>query len=102
MKNLIALTALGAIMVSTGTASAKTETWDKTFAKSDKVIHEKVFYSNRYGITVAADMYLPGDIDKSLKYAGLAVGTPYGGVKEQGAGIYAQTMAERGFVAPCL
>jgi len=73
--------------------------WDKTFAKSDKVIHEKVSYPNRYGITVAADLYMPKDMDKSKKYPGIIVGTPYGGVKEQGAGIYAQTMAERGFVA---
>ncbi|WP_320172392.1 alpha/beta hydrolase [Maridesulfovibrio sp.] len=72
--------------------------WDKTFPLSDKVIHEKVSYPNRYGITVAADMYKPKDFDKSKKYAALVIGTPYGGVKEQGAGIYAQTMAERGFV----
>lgn len=79
--------------------SADADAWDKTFAKSDKVIHEKVFYPNRYGITIAADMYLPKDLDASQKYAAILVGTPYGGVKEQGAGIYAQTMAERGFVA---
>lgn len=73
-------------------------TWDKTFPLSDKVIHEKITYPNRYGITVSADMYKPKDFDKSKKYAALVIGTPYGGVKEQGAGIYAQTMAERGFV----
>jgi fermentation-respiration switch protein FrsA (DUF1100 family) len=76
-----------------------TRTWDKTFAKSDRVIHEKVTYTNRYGITVAADLYLPKTMDTSKTYPALLVGTPYGGVKEQGAGIYAQTMAERGFVA---
>jgi hypothetical protein len=74
-------------------------TWDKTFKLSDKVVHEKVSYPNRYGITLSADMYVPKDMDKSKKYPALVVGTPYGGVKEQGAGIYAQTMAERGFVA---
>ena len=79
--------------------AADTPEWDKTFAKSDQVIHDKVSYSNRYGITVAADIYLPKTIDKSKKHAAILVGTPYGGVKEQGAGIYAQTMAERGFVA---
>ena len=79
--------------------AADTQVWDKTFPKSDKVIHEKVFYPNRYGITIAADLYLPKNIDKSKKYAAILVGTPYGGVKEQGAGIYAQIMAERGFVA---
>ncbi|HOP46551.1 MAG TPA: alpha/beta hydrolase [Desulfobacteraceae bacterium] len=79
--------------------AADNPAWDKTFPPSDRVIHEKVSYPNRYGITIAADMYLPKCIDKSKKYAAIIVGTPYGGVKEQGAGIYAQTMAERGFVA---
>ena len=74
-------------------------TWDKTFPLSEKVIHEKVSYPNRYGITIAADMYKPADFDGSGSYAALIVGTPYGGVKEQGAGIYAQAMAERGFIA---
>ncbi len=78
--------------------AADDQAWDKTFAKSDKVIHEKVSYPNRYGLKIAADMYLPKEIDKSKKYAAILVGTPYGGVKEQGAGIYAQTLAERGFV----
>ncbi|MEV5027475.1 alpha/beta hydrolase [Paenibacillus sp. LPE1-1-1.1] len=72
---------------------------DKTFPLSDNVTVEKVSYKNRFGITVAADLYLPKDIDESKKYVALVIGTPYGGVKEQGAGIYAQTMAERGFVA---
>lgn len=91
---------LGLLFYITGIAvAADTQQWDKTFSKSDKVIHEKVSYPNRYAITVAADMYLPKNIYKSNKYPALIVGTPYGGVKEQGAGIYAQTMAERGFVA---
>lgn len=76
-----------------------TMNWDKTFKLSGKVIHEKVSYPNRYGITLSADMYRPKDMDNAKKYPALVVGTPYGGVKEQGAGIYAQTMAERGFVA---
>ncbi|MHC1681464.1 MAG: alpha/beta hydrolase [Clostridiaceae bacterium] len=71
----------------------------KTFSISEKVTVEKVSFKNRYGITVAADLYLSKDIDKSQKYPAIIVGTPYGGVKEQGAGIYAQTMAERGFVS---
>lgn len=79
--------------------AATEKAWDKTFLLSDKVIHEKVSYLNRYGISVSADLYLPKGMDRSKKYAALVVGTPYGGVKEQGAGIYAQTMAERGFVA---
>jgi uncharacterized protein len=67
--------------------AADPQEWDKTFPQSDKVIHKKVSYPTRYGITVAADLYLPKNIDKSKKYAAIIVGTPYGGVKEQGAGI---------------
>jgi fermentation-respiration switch protein FrsA (DUF1100 family) len=101
-RNLHTLTAIALFALFSITdvvAAVDTQEWDKTFPKSDKVIHKKVSYPNRYGITVAADLYLPKNIDKSKKYAAIIVGTPYGGVKEQGAGIYAQTMAERGFVA---
>lgn len=73
--------------------------WDKTFEKSDKVDHHKVRYTTKFGIEVAADLYLPMNMDQSKRHAALIVGAPYGGVKEQGAGIYAQTMAERGYVA---
>lgn len=98
--HLVAAAVLGVFFSMAGVASAADDQkWDKTFPLGDKVIHQKVSYPNRYGLTIAADMYLPKDIDKSKKYAALVVGTPYGGVKEQGAGIYAQTMAERGFVA---
>lgn len=78
---------------------SKNESGGKTFELSEKVTVEKVSYKNRYGITITADMYLSKDIDKSKKYPAIVIGTPYGGVKEQGAGIYAQNMAERGFVA---
>nr|WP_240195068.1 alpha/beta hydrolase [Desulfobulbus rhabdoformis] len=73
--------------------------WDKIFAQSDTVEVERVGYQNRYGVRVSADLYLPKALDSTKKYPALVVGTPYGGVKEQGAGLYAQTMAERGFVA---
>ncbi|MGD1818103.1 MAG: alpha/beta hydrolase [Pleomorphochaeta sp.] len=73
--------------------------WDKIFPKSEKVIVNRVSYRNRYGIDVSADLYMPVDIDMTKKYPAIVVGTPYGGVKEQGAGLYAQTFAERGFVA---
>lgn len=100
---LLTAMALGLVLFTTGCASTASTTdtvvSKKTFPPSDKVTTEKVSYKNRFGITVAADLYLPKDIDKSKKYAALVIGTPYGGVKEQGAGIYAQTMAERGFVA---
>ncbi len=70
--------------------------WDKTFPKSEKVEHRKVTFKNRYGITLAADLYQPKD--RNGKLAGIAVGGPFGAVKEQSSGLYAQTMAERGFV----
>lgn len=73
-----------------------TEEWDKTFPKSEKVNHHKVTFHNRYGITLAADMYEPKDAAGRL--AAIAVCGPFGAVKEQAAGLYAQTMAERGFL----
>ncbi len=73
-----------------------TREWDKTFPKSDKVDHSKVTFVNRYGITLAADMYVPKD--SSGRLPAIAVSGPYGAVKEQCSGLFAQTMAERGFV----
>lgn len=70
--------------------------WDKTFAKSDKVDHKKVTFKNRYGITLVADLYQPKNL--SGKCAAIAVGGPFGAIKEQSSGLYAQIMAERGFV----
>lgn len=69
------------------------------FELSDKVTRKSVSYNNRFGIKIAADLYLPKDFDESKKHAAIILGAPYGGVKEQGPGIYAQNMAERGFVA---
>lgn len=73
-----------------------TSEWDKTFPKSDKVEHSKVTFVNRYGITLAADMYVPKGAKTPLP--AIAVCGPFGAVKEQAAGIYAQQMAERGFL----
>ncbi len=72
------------------------QTWDKTFPQSDKVSHRKVSFPNRYGIPLAADMYTPKDATGKL--SAIAVCGPFGAVKEQAAGLYAQTMAERGFL----
>jgi uncharacterized protein len=69
------------------------------FDLSDKVTRKSVSYKNRFGIKIAADLYLPKEFDESKKHAAVIIGAPYGGVKEQGSGIYAQNMAERGFVA---
>ena len=73
-----------------------TKTWDKTFPESKLVKHKKITFHNRYGITLAADMYIPKNAQKKL--AALAVAGPFGAVKEQSSGLYAQTMAERGFL----
>ena len=74
-----------------------TQEWDKTFPKSTKVDHQKVTFKNRYGITLAADLYLPKNRE-NRRLATIVVGGPFGAVKEQSSGLYAQTMAERGFV----
>ena len=73
-----------------------TQEWDKIFPQSDKVDHSKVTFHNRYGITLAADLYVPKNA--SGKLAAIAVSGPFGAVKEQASGFYAQAMAERGFL----
>ncbi|WP_295640150.1 alpha/beta hydrolase [uncultured Mailhella sp.] len=97
----------GSAMAAQENASAQTTTkegremkleqqWDKTFPRSGKVDHKKVTFRNRYGITLAADMYIPKNAEGKL--AAIAVSGPFGAVKEQASGLYAQTMAERGFL----
>lgn len=73
-----------------------TEEWDKTFPKSENVSHRKVTFHNRYGITLAADLYEPKNADGKLP--AIAICGPFGAVKEQCSGLYAQTLAERGFL----
>lgn len=73
-----------------------TTEWDKTFPKSDKVNHRKITFHNRYGITLAADLYAPKKPEGMLP--AIAVSGPFGAVKEQSSGLYAQTMAQRGFL----
>lgn len=73
-----------------------TTEWDKTFPQSERVEHSKVTFRNRFGITLAADLYKPKGADGKL--AAIAVSGPFGAVKEQASGLYAQTLAERGFL----
>ena len=73
-----------------------TPEWDKTFALSDKVNHKKVSFTNRYGIRLVGDLYMPKS--QTGKLPAIAVCGPYGAVKEQASGLYAQTLAERGFI----
>ena len=76
---------------------AKSADWDKTFPKSDKVDVKKVSFKNRYGITLVGDLYTPKNVSDK-KMAAIAVSGPFGAVKEQSSGLYAQKMAEKGFV----
>ena len=73
-----------------------TQEWDKVFPQSNRVNHTKVTFHNRYGITLAADLYMPKDITGPLP--AIAVSGPFGAVKEQASGLYAQTLAEHGFL----
>lgn len=73
-----------------------TQEWDKTFPQSDKVNHTKITFHNRYGITLAADLYIPKNTTEKLP--AIAISGPFGAVKEQASGLYAQTLAERGFL----
>ena len=73
-----------------------TTKWDKTFPKSEEVEHKKITFHNRYGITLAADMYIPKNRNGKLK--AIAISGPFGAVKEQASGLYAQELAKRGFL----
>lgn len=105
-RNMLKMTGTGIAALSVGSiiagpAVAQTQLnlvdkWDKTFPKSAKVDHSKVTFKNRYGITLAADLYRPKNL--SGKLAAIVVCGPFGAVKEQSSGLYAQTMAERGFI----
>ena len=95
----ITAASVGAIAISPALAQSAvtlTDKWDKVFPKSNQVDHRKITFKNRYGITLAGDLYQPKNV--SGKLAALAASGPFGAVKEQSSGLYAQTMAERGFV----
>jgi hypothetical protein len=97
--HILTAMALGAFLSTTGVAfAADGLAWDKTFPPSDKATVEKVSFYNRLGINLVGDMYLPKNIDRSKKSPAIIVGHPFGGVKEQSSGLYAQKMAERGFI----
>ncbi len=91
-----AMTVTLSLLTGCMTTKESNMTWDKTFPKSEKVDHRKVTFKNRYGITLSADLYQPKAARGKL--AAIAIGGPFGAVKEQSSGLYAQTMAERGFV----
>lgn len=77
---------------------ALTQEWDKLFPQSDKVEHRKVTFKNRYGLVLVGDLYVPKNIQAGKKLSAIVVSGPFGAVKEQSSGLYAQTLAERGFI----
>ena len=79
-------------------SQAKENNWDKVFPKSDKVNIQKVEFVNRFGIKLVGDLYLPKDTKKGDKLPAIAISGPFGAVKEQASGLYAQTLAEKGFI----
>ena len=81
-----------------GNTMVNAKTWDKTFAKSDLVTVKKVSFKNRFGIKLAGDLYTPKSIKKGEKLPAIAISGPFGAVKEQASGLYAQTLAQRGFI----
>ena len=93
---LMTFIAAGAQNTKKMTQLKMTQEWDKVFPKSEKVDHKKVSFHNRYGIELAADMYTPKNAEGRL--AAIAVSGPFGAVKEQSSGLYAQHLAERGFL----
>lgn len=102
-RNLLKMTGVSIAAISLGSLpdtlafAQSNEVWDKVFPKSDSVDHKKVSFTNRYGISLAGDLYSPKG-RSGERLAAIAVGGPFGAVKEQSSGLYAQTMAERGFV----
>ena len=96
-KNFL-LGLLAILLIFGGSNMANAKTWDKTFQKSDKVNIQKVEFKNRFGITLVGDLYTPKTMDKNDKLPAIAVSGPFGAVKEQSSGLYAQTLAERGFI----
>ena len=96
-KILILIVSLLLITGGINMSIAKSNDWDKTFPKSENVDVKKVYFKNRYGITLTGDLYTPKNKPEG-QMAAIAVSGPFGAVKEQASGLYAQTMAERGFI----
>lgn len=87
------------VFLMSGNLKTEAKTWDKVFPKSDIVDVIKVEFTNRYGITLAGDLYSPKNMLKDKKYPAIAISGPFGAVKEQSSGLYAQELAKRGFIA---
>lgn len=92
------IAALGLISATRAVSAQQGGAWDKTFPQSGQVSVERVSFTNGFGITLVGDLYVPKAIDRSRSHPALIVGHPFGSIKEQTSGLYAQTLAERGFV----
>lgn len=99
IKKLFAVVLLFLLFIGVNNmAKAKTNEWNKIFKQSNEVEIKKVNFKNRFGITLAGDMYIPKTIKKGEQYPAIAISGPFGAVKEQASGYYAQTLAEKGFI----
>lgn len=98
LVSLIGVFIIGGISMAFAKDVQKSNDWDKTFKKDENVNIKKVTFKNRYGIELVGDLYTPKDIKKDKKYPAIAISGPFGAVKEQASGLYAQTLAKRGFV----
>lgn len=101
IKNILISTFAILLIISSSTfANAKilSKKWDKVFPKSDEVTVQKVEFKNRFGITLVGDLYTLANLNKGEKYPAIAISGPFGAVKEQSSGLYAQELAKRGFV----
>ena len=98
LKTILSIFIMAVLLITGGNlmSGAKTNDWDKTFPKSDKVNVEKIHFKNRYGIELTGDLYIPKVVNGKLP--AIAVSGPFGAVKEQASGLYAQTLSERGFI----
>ena len=97
-KKLLVLGLMALFIIGGSTMANAKEKWDKVFHKSDKVNIEKVTFKNRFGIELAGDLYTPKTMNKDDTLSAIAISGPFGAVKEQASGLYAQTLAERGFI----
>ena len=99
VKNIISLIIFFFIIMGANNMSiAKDSNWDKIFQKNNNVEVKKVEFKNRFGITLVGDLYIPKNIDQNKKLPAIAISGPFGAVKEQASGFYAQTLAQRGFI----
>ena len=98
MLKKVFLLCLSVIFLAGNSITAEAKVWDKVFPKSEKVNVKKVKFTNRFGITLVGDLYTPKTLKKDDKLPAIAISGPFGAVKEQSSGLYAQTLAEKGFI----